>query len=182
MSVDLGYCQCGCGDRTKISDRGHTKYGHVKGMPFRFIRGHENRGRTLSREARLKLSMIHKRRVVPERELANLVHRKGSDSHFWRGGVSTENELARKSTEYRAWRQQVFNRDNFTCQACSKRGGVLHPHHIRAWAVDEGSRFIDSNGATLCQKCHTLFHQLYGKLQYSYDNLAVFIIDSQLAS
>lgn len=39
-SVPYGYCHCGCGRKTAISDRTHTKYGHVKGKPMKFIKGH----------------------------------------------------------------------------------------------------------------------------------------------
>lgn len=40
--IPEGYCQCGCGRRTNISDRNDTKYGAVKGRPSRFLRGHQN--------------------------------------------------------------------------------------------------------------------------------------------
>ncbi len=34
-------CQCGCGQPTSISSRNHTQSGRVKGMPYRYIRGHQ---------------------------------------------------------------------------------------------------------------------------------------------
>lgn len=39
----LGFCQCGCGARTKISDHTNVTRGHVKGQPFRFVHGHNGR-------------------------------------------------------------------------------------------------------------------------------------------
>lgn len=33
-------CECGCGQETKLSDRTWAKYGMVKGMPLRFVKGH----------------------------------------------------------------------------------------------------------------------------------------------
>lgn len=42
-SIPLGLCQCGCGNSTKISLRTSRRYGHVKGVPFRFIPGHGSR-------------------------------------------------------------------------------------------------------------------------------------------
>lgn len=38
--IPYGYCHCGCGQKTKICDKNHTKHGHVKGEPKRFIAGH----------------------------------------------------------------------------------------------------------------------------------------------
>lgn len=39
-----GYCECGCGQETKIATRSSSRYGHVKGEPIRFIKGHAGRG------------------------------------------------------------------------------------------------------------------------------------------
>ncbi|MBT9173455.1 MAG: hypothetical protein DDT21_01856 [Syntrophomonadaceae bacterium] len=36
-----GYCECGCGRKTDISERNNTRYGYLKGEPFRFCRGHQ---------------------------------------------------------------------------------------------------------------------------------------------
>lgn len=41
--VEYGYCQCGCGQRTKISPQNYAKYGHVRGEPRRFLAGHHSR-------------------------------------------------------------------------------------------------------------------------------------------
>lgn len=38
----LGYCQCGCGERTKISDKTTTREGYQKGVPRLFIHGHRH--------------------------------------------------------------------------------------------------------------------------------------------
>ena len=40
-----GYCQCGCGQKTKLSDRNEKRRGYVKGEPRKFITGHN---RTIS--------------------------------------------------------------------------------------------------------------------------------------
>jgi len=61
----------------------------------------------------------------------------------------------------KAWRIEVFNRDNFTCQLCearSKAGNpvVLNSHHIIRFIDNEELRFKLSNGITLCEKCHNL--------------------------
>ena len=33
--------------------------------------------------------------------------------------------------EYTNWRNNVFQKDNYTCQDCKKRGNYLEAHHIR---------------------------------------------------
>jgi hypothetical protein len=42
--IPVGYCQCGCGGTTKVSLQDRKKDGHVKGVPVRFIKGHNGRG------------------------------------------------------------------------------------------------------------------------------------------
>lgn len=73
--------------------------------------------------------------------------------------ISPENERARKSTEYKAWRLAVFTRDNYTCQLCgakSKAGlrVVLNADHIVPFAVNPELRTDVGNGRTLCDDCH----------------------------
>jgi hypothetical protein len=41
--VPYGYCQCGCGERTKLAERNHARDGHVKGQPLRYVYGHWGR-------------------------------------------------------------------------------------------------------------------------------------------
>ena len=36
-------CECGCGEPTPIAKMTNRRYGHVKGQPVRFVRGHQNR-------------------------------------------------------------------------------------------------------------------------------------------
>lgn len=40
-----GLCQCGCGEPTRLSPRTLKRAGIKRGEPFRFLPGHENRGR-----------------------------------------------------------------------------------------------------------------------------------------
>lgn len=64
------------------------------------------------------------------------------------------NYLLRRSKKFSDWRKAVFERDNYTCQICNKRGGRLHPHHIKQFALYPELRFVLSNGQTLCECCH----------------------------
>lgn len=78
----------------------------------------------------------------------------GENAHNWRGGVTPINKKIRKSLEYKIWREAVFARDNYTCQFCRIRGGVLHPDHIKPFSSHPDLRFELSNGRTLCASCH----------------------------
>ena len=80
----------------------------------------------------------------------------------WKGGVSSENEIMRHSLENRLWRENVFTRDNWTCQKCKKRGRKLNSHHINNFAEHPELRFIINNGISLCEDCHAAFHKKYG--------------------
>lgn len=69
-----------------------------------------------------------------------------------------EKTRIRGSIEYRLWREAVFARDNWTCQKCSSRGGVIHAHHIKTFSDYPELRTSIENGITLCKKCHKIHH------------------------
>jgi len=60
----------------------------------------------------------------------------------------------RSSPENREWRNQVFKRDEYTCQECGARGVYLEPHHIIPLKVDWDKKTEINNGITLCRPCH----------------------------
>ena len=37
---NMGFCQCGCGQKTRLAPQSHTKLGWVKGEPIKFCKGH----------------------------------------------------------------------------------------------------------------------------------------------
>ena len=47
----------------------------------------------------------------------------------------------------------VFARDNYTCQLCKKKGGILRTHHIRY--KSKGGTDNPNNLITICNDCHT---------------------------
>jgi 5-methylcytosine-specific restriction endonuclease McrA len=82
----------------------------------------------------------HRSKIYPEREGTREKH----NSDF----------------RYADWRTAVFERDNYTCQirSCGIRGGSLHAHHIKEWAVFPLFRYEVWNGITLCKECHKKVH------------------------
>lgn len=76
----------------------------------------------------------------------------------------------RNSAKYLQWRSDVFQRDNWTCQTCAKRGYKLQAHHIISFErIMRDNKIKDmeqamkcnilwdiENGVTLCEDCHKL--------------------------
>ena len=87
-----------------------------------------------------------------KRKLSEL--RSGEGGSNWQGGITPITERARRTIEFRLWRDAIFARDNWTCRGCGRRGGGLHPHHIKSFAKYPELRFDIDNGKTLCEDCH----------------------------
>lgn len=74
---------------------------------------------------------------------------------MWKGGITPINREIRNSFQYKEWRNQVFIRDNYTCQVCGQRGNIkIHADHIKQFAYYPELRFELSNGRTICKSCH----------------------------
>jgi len=85
---------------------------------------------------------------------------KGKENPNWKGGVTPLNELLRRRSKWKIWREAVFLRDNFTCQNkdcdfCNNKIGVmLHPHHIKPLSLYPKLIFRVDNGITYCAEFH----------------------------
>lgn len=69
----------------------------------------------------------------------------------------------RRSSENKQWRKAVFERDNYTCRFCQRRGIRLNAHHLKQYAYYPELRYAVSNGVTLCEPCHKMVHRLMRK-------------------
>lgn len=105
----------------------------------------------------------------------------GENNPNWRGGTSTEYQLARTSKEYRAWQRTVFARDQYRCQCCGYKSNAtakkLEAHHRLNFATHKELRFDPANGTTLCQGCHIAFHARYTNFNNTPDQLTEFFGD-----
>lgn len=72
----------------------------------------------------------------------------------WKGGKGTERHLLMNQVEYKLWRAEVFEKDNYICQNCLAKGVYLNADHIKGWAEFPELRYEISNGQTLCNNCH----------------------------
>ena len=89
--------------------------------------------------------------------------------HFWKGGVTPENQRIRQTGAYRAWRTAVFERDNYTCTSCGERGVKLQADHIKPFAYFPEFRFSVENGRTLCVPCHKQTESYAGRGRQYYE-------------
>ena len=85
-------------------------------------------------------------------------YRAGKESHLWRGGISKVNRTKRandmSSLEYKDWRSDVFEKDDYTCRICGNRGVVLNAHHIISYNDFPNFRYDTNNGVVICEECH----------------------------
>jgi hypothetical protein len=42
QALPVGYCQCGCGEKTKVVSKTDKRHGYIKGESRKYIRGHYN--------------------------------------------------------------------------------------------------------------------------------------------
>lgn|SRR3990167_2273881 len=115
--------------------RTHFKKGHVP-----WIKG---RKRPLKEETKMKMSIAQKKLV----ELG--IH------HMWKGGISDQHRLIRRSYRYKRFKLEILRRDDYTCQICKIRGiQDLQIDHIKSFAYFPELRFDESNIRTICKNCH----------------------------
>ena len=120
----------------------------------------------------------------PELRIQMSATRQNIPLNEWVGFRSSDSDI-RHSYEYKQWRSKVFERDNYTCQCCLKRGGHnLQAHHKENFSSNKDLRFDIDNGVTLCSNCHSLsfkgsFHSMYGILSNTKEQLEEYITNKR---
>jgi len=104
--------------------------------------------------------------------------KKSGKNHWnWKGGITKIDKIIREMPEYKQWRSDVFERDNWTCQTCGARGCYLTVHHIKSFhsiikkyhikstqeARNCSALWDRDNGVTLCEECHELTDNYKGR-------------------
>ena len=79
------------------------------------------------------------------------------------GFTMSENHRFRTQEKYKRWRDEVFERDDYTCQLCNIRGRYLHAHHKISVKEMLNKKLKElyydtNNGITLCGGCHDNVH------------------------
>lgn len=114
---------------------------------------HHMKGKKFSDKSRLKMSESHKGKTAPTKGM-KIPKRSGKNHWNWKGGITDEKHKLRGSLEWKIWRLQVFERDNYTCQECGVTNTYLEPHHILPIRSNKDTLFNTKNGITLCRQCH----------------------------
>lgn len=73
-----------------------------------------------------------------------------------------------------ALRNDVFKRDNYTCQITNIKGGKLNMHHLNNWADFPEQRTNIDNCITLNVEIHKRFHKIFGNRNNTKEQFEVF--------
>ena len=114
------------------------------------------KGIKISEETRKKLKESHTGLKCP--------HNSKQKHWNWKGGITKEIVSIRASANYKNWRIQVFERDEYKCQICFQIGGYLNADHILPFCEYPEKRFDIQNGRTLCKSCHLKTETYGGKM------------------
>lgn len=163
-----------CKNISRNKRRGKFKPCAECGLDF-WVRPHnEENARFCSRSCKGRWWFNHKnpnsdpasvRKSVIKRRFQPRPNMTGNKNPAWRGGITPVNKIVRKSIDYRIWRESVFERDNWTCVTCKKRGVELNADHIKPFSLFINLRFSLENGRTLCVSCHKKTETFAGKIQ-----------------
>lgn len=157
--MEVKLCECGCGRPTSIAKCSCKNRGMVRGYGVRFTKGHAQEGRHHTEEAKQKLSIAGRRRLVSEEtkeKIRNSTLRKirseearqniskaklGELNPMWKGDFITC-----KSGRARAIRMYTFLGN---CQECEKRP-AFDRHHKDGNTANNDT----ANVLFLCRACH----------------------------
>lgn len=157
------YCNIKCYHNSRIGIKDSEK---TKNKKSSSNIGKHNRLHTEIEKEKIKLTSIGRKWTI-ERRLKISEDRKGDKTHLWKGGKDKKIYKHYNNAEYKIWREQIFERDNYTCQKCGVRSQVgrriyLHPHHIKSYTYYPQLRYDINNGVTLCKECHLDLHSIKG--------------------
>lgn len=77
----------------------------------------------------------------------------GKNAHNWKGGQWKKNSDMREWSRYQKIRNEVRERDNWTCQLCGAKSNII-AHHIIPVKKNNKLIFEPTNLISLCNKCH----------------------------
>lgn len=90
---------------------------------------------------------------------------KGENHYNWKGGLTSINTQIRNSLEYKLWRKEIMERDDYRCYDCGQRGGSLEVDHIYPFSLFPRLRLTPENARTLCVECHRKTKTFAGKIR-----------------
>lgn len=146
---------------------------YMKAHPLKYWQGKKRKWYTLSVEGRQRIIEGLKRRKISDKVIAHTAGlnkgKFGKEHPKWTDDKKRPLYQAIRSLfQYKKWRANIFERDNFTCQMCGKRGSDLEADHhpkqfieiIRGNNIVSVENAIDckelwlAQGRTFCKPCH----------------------------
>lgn len=109
-----------------------------------------------------QLSKRQRENNVSKREDVKIKLRKAKKEYFSKGNHpwnyidgSSRNRFYRLQ-EWIKIAKECYKKDNWTCQTCGKKGGVLNAHHKIPYSISKDNSL--NNLITLCVPCHSRIH------------------------
>ena len=143
-----------------IGEKGKVRKELARWNSIRSINSKKSRDKLIktmqTKEYRYKQRMVH---LGENNGMYGVV---GEKNPLWNPNKTRlQRQKDRKLHENTEWRTKVFKRDNYTCKLTGEKGKLV-AHHLDGydWCIEK--RFDISNGITLCEEIHKLFHKLYG--------------------
>jgi hypothetical protein len=138
----------------RCPQRGRLGHAYTGGRPIKgTVPWMKGKHHTL--ESRIKVSESKKKSLETPR---------GLNHPMWRGGLINRGNFRVNGLLHRLWREQVFERDSFTCQKCEENDPTrLVAHHIVPFRVSHDNSL--ENGITLCRSCHASIEAKLGDLK-----------------
>lgn len=147
--------------RKKMSDNHWLKNGGTS--PFKG-KTHTNATKAILRKKSKEQAANKKEKLGEEEysiEMALMKRRIPRDE--FDGFVTEKHARERNSPEGKAWKLEVLQKCNFTCDKCNQVGGKLVAHHLNGFNSHTEQRTDINNGICLCESCHKDFHNKFGK-------------------
>jgi len=82
--------------------------------------------------------------------------KRGAESNFWRGGVTSERNLIGAWTRQQA--PYVHKKYDYACQVCGKKSNDLHAHHVKPVVTHPELAYDFDNLMSVCKSCHISIH------------------------
>lgn len=153
---------CGRCDERKMIGR---KYGRLTVVEF--VGMQKNKSLYLCEcECGITKEILGKRLKSGHTKSCGCIHKEmvGEAHHNWNPNLTDEDRnKSRSQPEYILLRQNVFKRDNYTCQITGKTRCILNMHHINGYSWDIKGRLDPNNCITISEKVHKEFHNIYGR-------------------
>ena len=92
----------------------------------------------------------------------------GENSYKWNPNLTDEERENNNNNRYKnidgylEFTRIVRKRDNYSCVVCGSKYDTK-VHHLNGFSWDIENRINPDNGVCLCNRCHEIFHKLYGK-------------------